>query len=287
MMTQVLTKNVRCGSLWDTIKNIFKKGKNFLKDTINYVDNSPLLNTVKDIGFDYIQQKTGINPNDYYDVAKTVVNSTPQQNAQYLTDVATKTLTNTYQKYKNRSPPKTGQKGPTKKEQLKSFMKDFSNNLINSYPQYKNTISNNYNAFANGIDEISAGSINLDVWKKKAPLFLMSNMVNKGNGKCGNIMEDKIKEIIKNRFKIDDLRLLPTMKKILEKHHPKIGIQTDDIRKREANTTSSGRLHLGHGDENMKDSVTSSGRLHLGNGPELSSGKKANEKYVKLLAALK
>ena len=25
MMTQVLTKNVRCGSLWDTIKNIFKK----------------------------------------------------------------------------------------------------------------------------------------------------------------------------------------------------------------------------------------------------------------------
>lgn len=286
MTTQVLTKNVRCGSLWDTIKNIFKKGKDIAKKTFDYIDNSPLLNTVKDIGFDYIQQKTGVNPNDYYNITKTVVNNDPATNTQYLTDVATKTLTDTYQKYKNRPPTKPGQKGPSKKDQLKTFMKDFSNNLTTSYPQYKNTISNNYNAFANGIDEISAGSINLDVWKKKAPLFLMSNMVNKGNGKCGNIMEDKIKEIIKNRFKIDDLRLPPTMKKILEKHHPKIGIQTDDIRKREAtqnqSTTSSGRLHLGHGDESMKDS----GRLHLGNGGE-KSGKKANEKYAKLLAALK
>lgn len=283
MVTQVLTKNVRCGSLWDTIKNVFKKGKNFLKDTMNFIDNSPLLNTVKDIGFDYIQQKTGINPNDYYDITKTVVNSTPQQNAQYFTDVASKTLTDTYNKYKNRPSTKPGQKGPSKRDHLKTFMKDLTNNLTTSYPQYKNTISNNYNAFANGIDELSSGSINLDAWKKKAPLFLMSNMVDKGNGKCGNIMEDKVKEILKNRFKITDLRLLPTMKKILEKLHPKIGIQTDNIIKRKTpdETISSGRLHLGNGEQE------STGRLHLGNGTELSSGKKANDKYAKLLAALK
>ena len=278
LTTQVLTKNVRCGSLWDTIKNIFKKGKDIAKKTFDYIDNSPLLNTVKDIGFDYIQEKTGINPNDYYNVARDVAKNDTNTNIQYLTDTASKTLTDTYNRYKvNKQNQKKNPnvKGPTKKQQLTNMMKDFTNNLTNSYPQYKNTISKNYSAFANGIEEVSSGSINLDVWKKKAPLFLMSNMIDKGNGKCGNIMEDKIKEILKNRFKITDLRLPPTMKKLLEKHHSKVGIPSNE-------TTSSGRLYMGRGDE-----TTSSGRLHLGNGPELSSGKKSNEKYAKLLAALK
>lgn len=278
LTTQVLTKNVRCGSLWDTIKNIFKKGKDIAKKTFDYIDNSPLLNTVKDIGFDYIQQKTGINPNDYYNVARDVAKNDTNTNIQYLTDTASKTLTDTYNRYKQdkqNQKKNPNVKGPTKKQQLTNMMKDFTNNLTNSYPQYKNTISKNYSAFANGIDEVSSGSINLDVWKKKAPLFLMSNMIDKGNGKCGNIIEDKIKEILKNRFKITDLRLPPTMKKLLEKYRSKVGIPSNE-------TTSSGRLYMGRG-----DGTTSSGRLHLGNGPELSSGKKSNEKYAKLLAALK
>lgn len=261
LTTQVLTKNVRCGSLWDTIKNIFKKGKDIAQKTMNYIDNSPLLKTVKDMGFDYIQQKTGVNPNDYYNVAKTVVNSTPQQNTQYLTDVATKTLTDTYNKYKNKSPPKTGQKGPTKKEQLKTFMKDFSNNLISSYPDQRQTIQQNHNVFASGIDSLSAGSINLDVWKKKAPLFLLSNITPKGNGKCGNVMSDKIKDILKNRFRITDFRLPPTMKKLLEQA---VAVKAS------GDEMSTGRLYMGRGDENNS-----------------TGGKKANDKYAKLLAALK
>ena len=261
MATQVLTKNVRCGSLWDTIKNIFKKGKNFVKDTINYVDNSPLLNTMKDIGFDYIQQKTGINPNDYYDVAKTVVNSTPQQNTQYFTDVATKTLTDSYNRYKNnKSNLKPGQKGPTKKEQLKTFMNDFSNTLMNSLPEQKQTIQQNRSIFASGIDSLSAGSINLEVWKKKAPLFLLSNMVQKGNGKCGNDISDKTKEILRSKFKITDLRLPPTMKKLLEQK----------ANKSSGDELSTGRHYMGHGDEKQS-----------------TGGKKSNDKYAKLLAALK
>jgi hypothetical protein len=282
MMTQVLTKNVRCGSLWDTIKNIFKKGKNFLKDTINYVDNSPLLNTVKDIGFDYIQQKTGINPNDYYNVTKTIVNNDAPTNTQYLTDTVTKTLTDTYNKYKNKvnNPPKPGQKGPTKKEQLKTFMKDFSNNLINTIPEAKPTITKNIDLFSSGLNELSSCSINLDVWKKKAPLFLLSNVSRKGNGKCGNEISDKIKNILKNRFKITDFRLPPTMKRILEQTVAK----TSSGEELSTGTTSSGRLNMGHGEESNS---TSTGRLHLGNGDESKSGKKANDKYAKLLAALK
>ena len=269
MTTQVLTKNVRCGSLWDTIKNIFKKGKDIAQKTMNYIDNSPLLSTVKDMGFDYIQQKTGINPNDYYNVAKTVVNSTPQQSAQYLTDVATKTISDTYNRYKNKN-NNSKSNSPTKKDQLKTFMKDFSNNLINQMPEQKQTIQRNHSIFASGIDSLSAGSINLDVWKKKAPLFLLSNMVDKGNGKCGNMMTDRIKETLKRRFGITDMRLPPTMKKLLE--HGK----GDEL--------STGRLHMGNGDE------LSTGRLHMGRGDDLKTstgGKKANDKYAKLLAALK
>lgn len=263
MTTQVLTKNVRCGSLWDTIKNIFKRGKDMVKKTIDYVDRSPLLNTVKDIGFDYIQQKTGINPNDYYNVARNVVNNDTDKNIQYVTDVATKTLTDSYNRYKNNQTKiknnnsKDVKKGPTKKEQLKDFMKTFSDNLVQQMPQQKETIQKNHNIFASGIDSISSGSINLDVWKKKAPLFLLSNMVQKGNGKCGNELAGNIKDVLKNKFKIMDLRLPPTMKKILEMNK------------------SSG------GDE------LSTGRLHMGRGEENQSGKKANDKYAKLLAALK
>ena len=278
LTTQVLTKNVRCGSLWDTIKNIFKKGKNIAQKTFNYIDNSPLLNTVKDIGFDYIQQKTGINPNDYYDVAKTVVNSTPQQNTQYLTDVATKTLTDTYQKYKNKPPTnsstKPGQKGPSKRDQLKTFMKDFSNNLVNSYPDQQRIIRQNMNAFSQGIDSLSSGSINLDVWKKKAPLFLLSSISQKGNGKCGNNISEKIKEILKNRFKISDLRLPPTMKRLLT-----IKASGDAYAHQEQELSTGNELSTG---------TNSSGRLYMGHGDaESKSGKKANDKYAKLLAALK
>ena len=286
LTTQVLTKNVRCGSLWDTIKNIFKKGKDIAQKTMNYIDNSPLLNTVKDMGFDYIQQKTGINPNDYYNVAKTVVNNTPTQNTQYFTDVAQKTLTDTYNRYKNKvnNPPKPGQKGPTKKEQLKTFMNDFSKNLMNTIPEAKPTITKNIDLFSSGLTELSSGSINLDVWKKKAPLFLLSTIAPKGNGKCGNIMSDRLKDILRNRFKITDFRLPPTMKKLLEKN---VAVTSSASSGNELSSgKDSGRLHLGHGDENIKDSSKDSGRLHLGHGDE-KSGKKANEKYAKLLAALK
>lgn len=256
MRTQVLTKNVRCGSLWDTIKNIFKKGSKIAKDTINYIDRSPLLNTVKDIASDYVYEKTGINPNDYYNVARDVVNSDSATNIQRFTDNAAKTLMDTYQQHKKKKPTtnsKTGQ--PTKREQLKTFMKDYANNLMTQVPEEKKTIKQNIDLFSSGIDEISAGGLNLDTWKKKAPLFLLSTLQDNGKGKCGNMMSDKIKDMLKNRFKIMDLKLTPTMKKLLQ---------------------GNGRLYQGRGEE------VSTGRLEMGRG-----GKKSNDKYAKILAALK
>lgn len=262
MTTQVLTKNVRCGSLWDTIKRIFKKGKDVAKKTFNYIDNSPLLNVVKDIGFDYIQDKTGINPNDYYNVARDVATNDTNVNVQQLSNATAKTLADTYKKYKDNKKNNTV-KGPTKKEQLKTFMSDFSNNLKNSLPEQKQTIQRNIDLFASGIDGLSSGSINLDVWKKKAPLFLLSNMTQKSNGKCGNDMSGSIKDILKNRFKITDFRLPPTMKKLLEQ-----GVSNNG--------------------KNSSGAELSTGRLYMGRGGDVSTGgKKANDKYAKLLAALK
>ena len=81
-------------------------------------------------------------------------------------------------------------------QMLKNFMNDFSNNLMKSLPEQKTTIKHNTDLFASGVDSLSSGSINLDVWKKKAPLFLLSSISQKGNGKCGNDMSDKIKDIL-------------------------------------------------------------------------------------------
>ena len=248
--TSVLTKNVKCGNLWDTIKNIFKKGKNAVKKTMDYIDSNPLFSTMKDIASDYVYEKTGVNPNDYYGIAKQVVNADDSSTMKALTDTANKTIKNMYDNRKK--PPKPGVKGPSKKEQLKTFMTDFSENLAKQVPQEKETIKDNFSIFAKGIDEIASGSINLDVWKKKAPLFLLSKLDAKG----GNLASDKIKDLLKNTFKIMDMRLPPTMKKILMKG-------------------STGRLYQGHGEE-----------LSQGSGDNEGCGKKQNLKYAKLLASL-
>lgn len=253
--TSVLTKNVKCGNLWDTIKRIFKKGKNVVKKTMDIIDNNPLLSTVKDIASDYVYEKTGVNPNDYYGIAKQVANTDNSSTVKALSDTASKAIKNVYENKKKEA--KTGVKGPSKREQLKTFMKDFSENLATKVPEEKETIKDNFSIFSTGIDEIAAGSINLDVWKKKAPLFLLSKLDAKG----GNLLNDKVKEIIKKTYKINDVRLPPTMKKILMKG-------------------STGRLYQGHGDE------LSEGRLHQGSGEEEKGGKKQNLKYAKLLASL-
>lgn len=268
LYTSVLTKNVKCGSLWDNIKKFFKKGKDFASKALNTIDNSPLLSTVKDIASDYIYEKTGVNPNDYYDIAKTVVKNTPEQNMNALLKTTSDTLTNTYKKYKDNKKNNIKTNQPTKKQQLKTFMNDFTNNLKTSYPNYAPIIDNNYRAFAQGVDELSSGSIDLDVWKKKAPIFLMSSM----NSKGGMIYTDSLKDLLKKRFNITDVRLTPTMKKLLMKGP--IASKGE----------SEGRLNMGKGDEGCGDEL-STGRLYQGRGDE-GCGKKQNMKYAKLLASL-
>lgn len=256
LQTAVLTKNVKCGSLWDTIKKIFNKGKKVVGNAMKVINNNPLLSTVKDIASDYVYQKTGVNPNDYYNMANQIVNTNDnQQILNALTNSATKAVKNAYESRKK--PKEQGTKGPSKREQLKTFMTDFSQNLAQQIPSEKETIKNNMSLFSQGIDDIACGSINLEVWKKKAPLFLLSTL----NSKGGNIIHDKMKEFIKAKYRINDVRLPPTMKKLLMKG-------------------SEGRLYQGRGPE------LSEGRLYQGRGDDEGCGKKQNLKYAKLLASL-
>jgi ribosome-associated translation inhibitor RaiA len=257
MMTQVLTKNVRCGSLWDSIKNFFKKAKDFGQKTMNFIDSNPLTSTLKDVAFDYVQNKTGVDPSMYYDTTKTLLNNDSKTNITNLTNAATKTLTDTYQKYKNK-PKNTASTTGSKKQQLATFMKDLGNNLIKELPKESTTIQRNVDLFASGLNELSSGSINLDVWKRKGPLFLLAETNQKASGMVDVKVPERLKDFIKNRFKISDVRLPPTMKKLL--------------------LTSKAPA---------VSAAPSSGRLHLGNGDNEGCGKKTNEKYAKLLASLK
>lgn len=257
MRTQVLTKNVRCGSLWDSIKNLFKKAKDFGQKTMNFIDSNPLTSTLKDVAFDYVQNKTGVDPSMYYDTTKTLLNTDTKTNMTNLTNAAAKTLTDTYQKYKNKPKNTTSTTG-SKKQQLTNFMKDLGNNLIKELPKESSTISRNIDLFASGLNELSSGSINLDVWKRKGPLFLLAESSQKSSGVVDVKVPDRLKDFIKNRFKISDVRLPPTMKKLL--------------------LSSKGPV---------ASTPTSTGRLHLGNGETKECGKKTNEKYAKLLETLK
>lgn len=252
--TQVLTKNVKCGNLWDTIKRIFKKGTRFAKDAFNYIDKSPILSTVKDIASDYVAEKTGINPNDYYNVAKDVINMKPEEITEGVSESVAKTMKDQYQKHKervNERKKNPNAKKPTKREIVKDIMTNYKNNFISSMPEQKETISKNFELFSNGLSDLSAGSLNPEIWKKKGPLFLLSNI-----GKGGKpTIDDHIKDILKKKLRITDFKLTPSMNKLLK-----------------STTESNGRLYMGRGDE-------SSG--------EVSTGKKNNDKYLKVLNSLK
>lgn len=258
MNTSILTDKVKAGNLWGNIKKIFRKGKKFVKDAINYVDQSPLLSTVKDVASEYIAEKTGINPNDYYNVARNVVNSTDKQLKDAATNAAVKTIKDFSEKRKTKKKNNTSQN--SKRQEIKSIMTDYKNNLIKEIPQETQKINNNYSLFAQGIAEgvhLPLSALKLDLWKKWGPMFLLAD---KSSGKCGSIASD----LLKTKYKLTRLNLPKTLKDML-----------NNINVSKGEETSNGRLYMGRGEEEKQYVPTSAG------------SKKKNEKYMKLLASLK
>lgn len=251
MNTSVLTNKIKSGNLWTGIKKFFKKGKKFVKDAFNYIDNSPILSTVKDVASDIIQEKTGINPNDYYDMGKNIVNSTNKEIKDAVTNATVNTIKNAAERRKDKK--KTDKKSNTR-EEIKNIMTDYKNNLINQIPNQKQRITTNFDLFSSGIAEGGGAPLSAfkpSLWKKWGPMFLMADS---STGKCGSIESD----LLKTKYGLSRLVLPKTLKDILGKN-----------------------LKI------ASKPASSNGRLYMGRGEEASGSKKKNEKYMKLLASLK
>ena len=73
---------MHAGNLWDKIKNGFKKLKNGVTKTMDFVDNSPVLKGFKDSALNYIGQKTGVDVNKIYDTTHQIMDALPTYNTE-------------------------------------------------------------------------------------------------------------------------------------------------------------------------------------------------------------
>lgn len=245
----ILRNVMHAGNLWDTIKNIFKKGKKYTKKVIDYVDNSPILQTVKDIGFDVIKNKYNIDPNDYYntvhDITKAVVNDD--------TDIR-KTLTDTTQSVlnttrKNINDYFTQQKtNPNSKIDYKNMLKNYYTDIMKTVipPEQKQTVQSNYDLMANGL-ELSGLCGMVD------PKLLNRNLI-------------KLL-MVGNKTASGNYTINKAFKPILLKHgiktltFPKSLVKIADAFKGKSVTSqneSKGRLYLGRGEESKTSNKSGS-----------------------------
>lgn len=70
------------GNLWDKIKNGFKKLKNGVTKTMDFVDNNPVLKGFKDSALNYVGQKTGVDVNKIYDTTHQIMDALPTYNTE-------------------------------------------------------------------------------------------------------------------------------------------------------------------------------------------------------------
>ena len=233
--TSVIRPIMHAGNLWDTIKKIFKKGKNIVKKSIDYVDNSPLLQTVKDIGFDVVKNKYGVDMNDYYNVAHDV--------AKLATDDSTdlkKTLTDTTQTVLNTTRKNLNDyfvnknKDKDYKFDYKSALKNYYTDIMNSSisPQQQQTVKSNYDLMANGL-ELSGEMNNETVKRNLIKLLMVGNKTASGN----YTINKEFKPILL-KHGLKTLTVPKTLKDIIDKVKNKTLASS---------TESKGRLNLGSG----------------------------------------
>ena len=73
---------MHAGNLWDKIKNGFKKLKNGLTKTMDFVDNNEVLKGFKDSALNYLGQKTGVDVNKIYDTTHQIMDALPTYNTE-------------------------------------------------------------------------------------------------------------------------------------------------------------------------------------------------------------
>lgn len=253
--TAVLHPTLHAGNLWTTIKNIFKKGKDFTKNAIDYIDNSPLLSTVKDIGFDMIKEKTGVDPTVYYNTTRDVINM-DKNNANKLINKFTDTTKKNVHNYITRD--KTKQP----KYDYKEALKQYYNDIVETVPQYKPQVKQNYDTFSLG-SELAGG--NQTILRNIPKLLLLSK-----SSRGGYTIKKEFLPVLK-KFDIKTLTIPKTLKDFIDK----VNIQK-----------SNGRLYLG-GDETSNGPLTIAQNEVKPIKEPRSNGKNKIDRYNEILNKLK
>ena len=141
---------MHAGNLWDKIKNGFKKLKNGVTKTMDFVDNSPVLKGFKDSALNYIGQKTGVDVNKIYDTTHQIMDALPT----YNTEPDPVEYFNQRQEYYKNNPSTNGYNNYGTYGTYGNTAYDTYGNAYNSnqygqtynqnYPNYSNTYGQNY-----------------------------------------------------------------------------------------------------------------------------------------------
>lgn len=132
---------MHAGNLWDKIKNGFKKLKNGLTKTMDFVDNNEVLKGFKDSALNYLGQKTGVDVNKIYDTTHQIMDALPT----YNTEPDPVDYFNQRQEYYKNNPSSTynqyGQYGNTAYDtygNAYNYNAYNNQNYSNNYPNYSN-----------------------------------------------------------------------------------------------------------------------------------------------------
>lgn len=308
---------MHAGSLWEKIKNGFKKLKNGLTKTMDFVDNNEVLKNLKDSALDYVGNKTGIDMKNIYDTTHKVMDAIPQfDTSQPVDEVAyfnqrqqmygqnpvsydynssysypynnsSYSYNNSYPGQNNYSYNNSSYSYPTPSNNNSSFTSQLNNTYQQiqkqplSEPQ-KQQVKANFDLFSSGLkscgEDIRTALTRNQTIMKNIPKMLMMGMTAKGN-----LSVHKSFKPILEKFGHHSLIVPKTIKSMLDK----LNIPIDRFRKNpvdaDINEPIKDRLKK-VATQASNASANANGRLHLGGtnganeiGGRLNLGRGPNE----------
>ena len=264
---------MHAGSLWEKVKNFFKKGKNAITKTMDFIDNNEVLKDFKDSALNYIGNKTGVDVNKIYDTTHQIMDALPtydtstQPDAMNYYNQRQQYMGNKYgnqynyydpygNMYGNQTNPAMSQN--TYSYQQPNTQNSFLNQLTNTYnklqgeqlsvPQ-KQQVKQNFDLFANGLkscgmDLKTAFNMNRTLAKNIPKMLMMG--INPGTGKVS--IHGSYKPVLE-KFGHHSLIVPKTIKDMMEK----LKINMNQLSQNPIGSTtikanaSKGRLNLGSG----------------------------------------
>lgn len=264
---------MHAGSLWEKVKKFFKKGKNAITKTMDFIDNNEVLKDFKDSALNYIGNKTGVDVNKIYDTTHQIMDALPtydtttkpdtmdyynqygNQRQQYMGNKYGN-QTNYYDPYGNMYGNQTNYSNPAMSQttypyQQPNTQNSFQNQLTNTYsklqkeplsaPQ-KQQVKRNFDLFSKGLsscgmDLKTAFNMNSTLTKNIPKMLMMG--INPGTGKIS--IHGSYKPILE-KFGHHSLIVPKTIKDMMEK----LKIDVNQLSHNPI-ATAKGRLNLGSG----------------------------------------